>query len=498
MSSKRKSSTKSRHDRSVPDGSSSQHDDFVPKVEFSADSIDPQEIDLYWAARGEVKPPVPGLWVPSPLKTNLVAGCPSKSCPNGLAAIRHFCRVPKSVEFRLPEMGKLHVILPKAILRATKRSRCSHLVGILVLSYELGITLDADHLEAWVEPRWSTSLIVQVRPRPSMAIISGFASKYHYWKGQFFFVRVSDASVEANTIPFFRTRWRQRVFTTLSRVPEGLLTVRELLRGRPCFWANFSLSRVRRAIMLHRCRFQLDLPTEEGSESDTDGFIPYVPRTQKASSKPRKVIQIMVDEDVVDGRLSPNNILKDYLDSQAGGRGSEQFNLEGLLEFDFPPTVGGSSEVIEFAKAVRMVNGEVKHAYRRGKREVVEVTKKRRDKFSEKFGELKEHHKALADYRECRGTVGGLYLTQLPNYSYDGEYVKQTVRLAEKDTNFTTSEVEEKNWEQWDPVPVSPDTVEAETGDPGKIGEVNQPVAPLDVNDYSIGRSMSGNFDLGD
>ncbi|KAL0689640.1 hypothetical protein Bca4012_089318 [Brassica carinata] len=57
---------------------------------------------------------------------------------------------------------------------------------------------------------------------------------------------------------------------------------------------------------------------------------------------------------------------------------------------------------------------EVNHAYRRGKREIVEVMKSRRDKFSQKFGELKGCHKALADYRECRGTVGGLYLTQLP------------------------------------------------------------------------------------
>ncbi|KAH0849090.1 hypothetical protein HID58_091565 [Brassica napus] len=345
-----------------------------------------------------------------------------------------------------------------------------------------------------------------------------------------------------------RTGLVQLVSTTHYRVPEGLLTVRELLRGRLCFWANFTPRRIRRAVVLHRSRFQPDLPTEEGSESNTDGFIPYVPQTKKASSKHRKDKQLMVDEDVVDGQLSPDNILKDYLDSQAGGSSSDQFNLEGLFEFDFPLTKGGPSKVLEFAKAGRMVSGgflminraldtskqeadmarfkpevadkeisllkdelessrrregesfekEVNHAYRRGKREVVEVMKKRRDNFSQKFGEIKEHYKALADYRECRGTVGGLYLTQLLGYSYEGGYARQTVRLAEKDTNFAISEAEEKICEQWDPVPISPDTVEAETGDLGETGEVNQPVAPLDVNDYSIGRSVSGNFDLGD
>ncbi|KAG2270531.1 hypothetical protein Bca52824_065086 [Brassica carinata] len=106
MLSKRKSSTKSRCDRSVPNGSSSQHVSVVPKVEFSADSIDPEEMDAYWTARGEVKPPIAVLWAPPPFKTNPMAGYPSRSCPNGLAAIRRFCRIPESVEFRIPEGGE--------------------------------------------------------------------------------------------------------------------------------------------------------------------------------------------------------------------------------------------------------------------------------------------------------------------------------------------------------------------------------------------------------
>ena len=76
-----------------------------------------------------------------------------------------------------------------------------------MLSYEQGIILDADHLEALVEPRWSTSLIVQVRPRVNMEIISGFVSKYRVLKEQFSFVRVSDASVEVRAITIFRTGW---------------------------------------------------------------------------------------------------------------------------------------------------------------------------------------------------------------------------------------------------------------------------------------------------
>ncbi|KAF3543445.1 hypothetical protein DY000_02007319 [Brassica cretica] len=174
-----------------------QHVGVVPKVEFSAEPIDPEEVDAWRAAMGEVKPLVPVVWVSPPLKTNLEAGCPSRGCPNGLATIRSFCRIPESVEFRLPEGGEVAKSPPEGYFTCYET----------YLIYELGITLDTDHLEALVEPRWSTSLIVQVRPHANMAIISGFVSKYRVWKEKFFFVCVSDASVEASAIPIFRTGW---------------------------------------------------------------------------------------------------------------------------------------------------------------------------------------------------------------------------------------------------------------------------------------------------
>ncbi|KAF3589001.1 hypothetical protein F2Q69_00029961 [Brassica cretica] len=107
MCSKTKSSTKSRHDQSVPDGSRSRHVDVIPKVEFPAEPTDSEEVDAWRTAMGEVKPPIPVVWVPPPFKTNPVAGCPSRSCPNGLVAIRRFWRIPESVEFRLPEGGEV-------------------------------------------------------------------------------------------------------------------------------------------------------------------------------------------------------------------------------------------------------------------------------------------------------------------------------------------------------------------------------------------------------
>ncbi|KAL0716402.1 hypothetical protein Bca4012_065724 [Brassica carinata] len=68
---------------------------------------------------------------------------------------------------------------------------------------------------------------------------------------------------------------------------------------------------------------------------------------------------------------------------------------------------------------------DILRAYRRGRRDVVKVVKYRREKFSHEFGELQGNYKALSEYRECRGTVDGLYLTQASNYLYDIEYSRK-------------------------------------------------------------------------
>ncbi|KAH0862807.1 LOW QUALITY PROTEIN: hypothetical protein HID58_080018, partial [Brassica napus] len=391
--------------------------------------------------------------------------------------------------------------------------------------------------------------------------------------------------------------------TIFYQVPEGLLTVRELLRGHPCFWANFSPKRVRRDVALYRSRFQPYLPTEEGSESSMDGqagggsgeqfnldglseldFPPTeggsneVPDFSKAARMVNGAQMARLKAEVADKEIAHlkdeleisrrreresfekevNNAyrrgkreivefmkshhdkfsqkfrelkgrykaLADYRD-QAGGGDGEQFNLDGLSEFDFPLTEGGSIEVPDFSKAARMVNAgllminrgfdtskqeaqmarfkaevadkeiahlkdelessrrrkresfekEFKNAYRRGKREIVKFIKSRRDKVSQKFEELKGRYKALADYRECRGTVGGLYLTQLPDYSFTNESRKIFGSNGNQFPFFPTRRKPRLEI---------------------LAGEVDQPVAPLDVNDYSIGRSMSGDCDLGD
>ena len=83
-----------------------------------------------------------------------------------------------------------------------------HIIGILVLSYDRGIPLDIDHLEALLMFKGNTGT-VQLGPRPNKAIIVDFVN-YRVWTQPFFFVRIISASVEESYIPVLRTTWGRR------------------------------------------------------------------------------------------------------------------------------------------------------------------------------------------------------------------------------------------------------------------------------------------------
>ncbi|KAH0884005.1 hypothetical protein HID58_060101 [Brassica napus] len=111
---------------------------------------------------------------------------------------------------------------------------------------------------------------------------------------------------------------------------------------------------------LHRSRLQPDLAVVEGAESSMDMFVPYEAPVERERSRTRKDKHVIVDDDVALGQGSPtDNILRDYLKIQAGGSGGDRIDHNELLDFDFPPTEGGSGKVLEFTKESRMVNGNL-------------------------------------------------------------------------------------------------------------------------------------------
>ncbi|KAF3515273.1 hypothetical protein F2Q69_00006478 [Brassica cretica] len=290
-------------------------------------------------------------------------------------------KVPESVEFHLPVAGKvadsppdgyftcfeaylmqrnLCFPLSEAIVRLFSCFGLSigqvnpcglqHVVGILMMSYERGMTFDVDHLEGLLMPKGS-SATVQLSLQNHMAIIVGFVSNYHTWKNFFFFVRIDNASVEESCIPILRTRWGRKVNNPLPPTPDGLYIVRDLLRGGPFFWATFTPKRVHRAVALHRSRFQPDLPVKEGAESSMDRFVPYEAPAERERSRTRKDKHIAVDDDAADGECFPENFLGDYLNS------GELIDLDELLGSDFHAAERGSDKGPKFTMASRMVNG---------------------------------------------------------------------------------------------------------------------------------------------
>ncbi|KAL0886508.1 hypothetical protein Bca101_010491 [Brassica carinata] len=177
------------------------------------------------------------------------------------------------------------------------------------------------------------------------------------------------------------------------------------------------------------------MPVDEESGSSMDGFVPHEGRKKKEKASTRKDKRTVVND------------------------ASRTVDLGDFFDFQLPSVEGSSTEVPEFPEASRTVNkallkvsralgtsrqearmaqfktdmaekeiarlkseldnrreggsskADVRRDYRRGRKDVAKIVRTRRERFSHEFGQLQASHKALGDYRECRGTAGGLYLT---------------------------------------------------------------------------------------
>ncbi|KAF3496907.1 hypothetical protein DY000_02053697 [Brassica cretica] len=500
--------------RGISRGSSSEdvHDDdvLVSKAESLPHSIDPTDGEAYWIARyGSITPPSEKSFLV--MSQGLVekkarrAEAPVNFSRSFLVRCRQWFPIPKIIVRVLDDF--------EVSISQLNPTSFQHLIGVVILSYEHGLSLTTDQFEAiFSQQLVSKPHLYRLVPRKYMTVIKGLISNSNSWTKFFFFVRVNDASVEENCISLFRIKANDSPFINpLYPFPEDVIEMRDLLRNGPFFWTFFMPRRVRKALRFVHPDLGVGVEADNDSESD-DPAPCDVPteETNVRSSKGKGIdlgdIEFSVDDSILPG-WDPDLA---YGDSS----GSSEVHILDFYEFlaglpsSFDPSSSkdelGRSKVLNIlGSALETSHGEAM-VYRFKAEKTEKDLARMQNEILERDSSLPrimtrpsverkgEAYSLVGDFRECRGSVGALWKTHTDDFVFKDEM--ELMKGGMNDHAHAEAlifPIDGRIQGFWDPILVSPDTEEVATEAAGYDEEVD---CPADA----FGASMSGgfNFDL--
>ncbi|KAF3518905.1 hypothetical protein DY000_02063325 [Brassica cretica] len=428
MSSKKRSSKKGSLPANVPE------ELLAPKIEFVPHSVDPAENEARWVAcYGSITPPKEKSF-PVMNRRPVEEGERASSPPEGYFTCYKAFVVRCRMWFPIPEIIVLVLDRFEVAISQLNPLGIQHLIGVLTLSYEHGLSLTVDLFEALLR--------LQI---------------------------VRDTDKLPNDRP---------VINPLAPFPEDIIAVRDLLRNGPFFWTSFTPKRVRKAL-----RFVHPSPAlgrETGSDSEPDDQGPNAAPTVVTglNSSKGKDIDLGDLEFLVDDSMLP-----EWDPDLAFGDGSgtsevpipdvDDFFAGLPLGFDAPPATNESWRPKVVAEGSRIINGGLNLLG-----SAIEV----------EYRNLKDVFTSLGDFHECRGSVGSLWKTRADDYVFEKEM--ELMNGGMKDharAEALILPIDGRIQGFWDPIPVSPDTVETTNEAPGDCGEVDRPAD-------AFGASLSGNI----